>query len=181
MINITKLQERLQKEGFYAGHIDGGFGPLTMAAFLSWQRKQGNQVPQWVVNAAHDLGISEIHGDRDNPRIREFHSRTELGPQHDEVPWCASAVCSWLEEAGLRSTDSASARSYLQYGERLMLLKLGAICVFRRGTNPSQGHVGFCLLDDTDSILLLGGNQGNKVSAHVVGKHTFLEARWPRG
>lgn len=71
------------------------------------------------------------------------------------------------------------ARSYLKWGEALAEPRVGAIAVFSRGSNPAEGHVGFWLGETEDSIVLLGGNQGNAVSVARYAKARLLGLRWP--
>lgn len=73
--------------------------------------------------------------------------------------------------------DSAWARSYLNYGEKITKPKYGAVVVFSRGT--SSGHVAFYLDETKDSVLVLGGNQGNAVTKAWYPKSRLLGYRWP--
>ncbi|MDQ8697259.1 TIGR02594 family protein [Hyphomicrobium sp. LHD-15] len=100
------------------------------------------------------------------------------GPQFD-CAWCDAFCGACLERAGLRATRSLMARSYLKWGEAIAEPRIGAIAVFSRGTNPAEGHVGFWLGETEDSIVLLGGNQGNAVSVARYAKARLLGLRWP--
>jgi uncharacterized protein (TIGR02594 family) len=99
--------------------------------------------------------------------------------KNDEVAWCAAFCGACLERAGLASTRSLMARSYLKWGDALSEPRAGAIAVFSRGTNPAEGHVGFWLGETEDAVVLLGGNQGNAVSVARYAKSRLLALRWP--
>jgi uncharacterized protein (TIGR02594 family) len=134
----------------------------------------------WLVPALAELGQREHAGSADNPRIVRFYAQVGHAEiQHDEVAWCAAFVGAMLETAGVPSTRSLMARSYLTWGTALTTGRRGAIAVFRRGRDPSAGHVGFWLGESDDLIHLLGGNQGDAVSITTMAKADLLGLRWP--
>jgi uncharacterized protein (TIGR02594 family) len=120
----------------------------------------------WYEIAQHELGVTEVPGPGDNPRIVEYLKSTTLGSpdnRNDETPWC-SAFLNWcMEQAGIKGTNSAWARSWLNWGREPTDDEWGegVVVILERGAN--SGHVGF--LDDWDDnrVRLLGGNQGDKV------------------
>lgn len=126
-------------------------------------------------------GVDEVRGAEHNPRIVEYHQTTSLKATDDETPWCSSFVNWCIERAGIAGTRSAAARSWLRWGRSLADPLPGCIVVLRRGTNPSQGHVGFYVSGDGNRLLLLGGNQGNRVSISSYPKASLLSFRWPEG
>jgi uncharacterized protein (TIGR02594 family) len=142
--------------------------------------------PRWLAIARREICTREAAlGAGPNPRIVEYHQATSLRAQDDRTPWCA-AFASWvLEQAGVRSTRSAWAKSYLDWGSALDQPRVGAITVFHRGSGPptsrGTGHVGFLVEDRGDSIGLLGGNQGNHVNIKSYSKSRLLGYRWPPG
>ena len=121
----------------------------------------------WMPIARGKLGEAEIPGPAANPEILEYLATTTLdGPdkESDETPWC-SAFANWaVEEAGYPGTDSAWARSWLKWGQEANwdALRTGSIVVLKRGA--TSGHVGFLVDVNDEQVLLLGGNQGDKVS-----------------
>lgn len=134
----------------------------------------------WLQHAWREFGQGERPGTRENPRIVAFFR--EVGHRkvvRDEVPWCAAFCGACLERAGIASTRSLMARSYLAWGEALAEPRLGAIAVFARGSDPALGHVGFWLGETEDAVVLLGGNQSNKVSVTRYAKSRLLGLRWP--
>jgi uncharacterized protein (TIGR02594 family) len=136
-------------------------------------------VTPWMDWAQDEIGTAEIPGDRDNPRIVHYASFTKLGAPDDETPWCASFVCAALESTGWASTRSASARSYETYGRGLSVPEYGCIAVMSRG-KPGQGHVAFFTgFDDEGRLLLLGGNQRNRVCIVPYDRERAVAYRWP--
>ena len=137
--------------------------------------------PKWLSLARSEIGIHEVDGDHDNPRIIQFYKdagHPEI--RHESVAWCAAAACSWLERAGEHSPKTLSARDFMRWGKPLKTPKPGCICVFSRGDPRGwQGHVGFYVGEENGQILLLGGNQSDQVSIEHVSKARLLGYRWP--
>lgn len=131
----------------------------------------------WYGIAQKEKGVAEISGGKHNPRIIEYGKATTLEPSDDETPWCAIFVCWCLEKVGYKSTNSAWARDYLNYGIKLAKPQEGCIVVFSRGAN--SGHVGFFVSETEDHVLVLGGNQDNKVCTQFYPKSRVLGYRWP--
>lgn len=138
--------------------------------------------PAHYANAIGELlaGVNEIVGHEHNPRIVEYHATTTLAATNDEVPWCSSFVCWCVEQAGIASTRSARARSWLDWGLHGDAAR-GAIVVLSRGANPQSGHVGFFVEHDREQrFFLLGGNQSNAVTIESFPWTRVLDVRWPR-
>lgn len=125
-----------------------------------------------------ELNVAEISPGH-NPRILEYHSVTSLKAQDDETPWCASFVSWVLEREGIRSTKSARARSYTEWGKAIAKPEKGCIVVFSRGSNPTFGHVAFYSYESDTHVWVLGGNQGNRVSIAPYPKSRVLSYRIP--
>jgi len=130
-------------------------------------------------NAMKELGTAEIFGDTHNSRIVEYHAATRLRATSDEIAWCASFVNWCLKKASIDGTNSARARSFLTWGVAVSLeeAQRGDIVVLSRGTNPLFGHVGFFAGQEGKSVLVLGGNQSNKVSLSPYPLHRILSIR----
>ncbi|CAB4173770.1 TIGR02594, TIGR02594 family protein [uncultured Caudovirales phage] len=137
-------------------------------------------IPAWLEIALREMGVKEVPGAESNPRITQYASATTLAASSDEVPWCSSFACWCLEQAGIKSTRSAAARSWLDWGQVLEQPREGAIVVFRRGTPPS-GHVSFYVGPDADPAYCrcVGGNQGDMVKASRYPIADILGIRWP--
>jgi uncharacterized protein (TIGR02594 family) len=129
--------------------------------------------------AMKELGTAEIFGDTHNARIVEYHAATSLRATSDEVAWCASFVNWCLKKATIDGTNSARARSFLTWGVAVSLeeAERGDIIVLSRGTNVLFGHVGFFAGQEGKSVLVLGGNQSNKVSISPYPLHRILSIR----
>jgi uncharacterized protein (TIGR02594 family) len=138
------------------------------------------QPAPWLALALAELGQHEEPGDADNPRIVELFAKAgHPEVRHDEIAWCAAFVGAMLETAGVASTGSLLARSYLTWGAALQSGRPGAIAVFRRSGAPGAGHVAFWLSETADRVTVLGGNQGDAVSITSFAKADLLGLRWP--
>jgi uncharacterized protein (TIGR02594 family) len=129
--------------------------------------------PLWLAAARNKLGTHEIPGPRANEFIQQcLHSTTIGKPDNDsdETPWCSAFVNRILQMVGIKGTNSAWARSWLDWGREPTSENewLGAVVVLERGEN--SGHVGFLVdwEEETDEeegrVKLLGGNQSDSVS-----------------
>lgn len=135
----------------------------------------------WLKIAIKEKGIEEVPGPGDNPRIVEYLKSTSLGApdnRNDETPWCSAFVNWCVEQAGLKGTNSAWARSWLEWGREQDIGDswVGCICVLSRGDG---GHVGFLVAYNDDQVKLLGGNQGNAVSEAWFSMDRVLGYRVP--
>ncbi|HTQ33600.1 MAG TPA: TIGR02594 family protein [Stellaceae bacterium] len=126
----------------------------------------------WMTIARGELGVTEGN----NPRITEYFATTALGPQPDSVPWCAAFVNFCVTRSGNTGTNSALARSWLEWGSDSDFVP-GCVVVLARG-GPQTGHVGFYVgRDQNGAIQLLGGNQHNSVNISTFANATILGAR----
>ncbi|MFV0296829.1 MAG: TIGR02594 family protein [Hyphomicrobiaceae bacterium] len=145
---------------------------MTTAA-PSWQ-------PAWMPHAWAELGQHEIQGPHSNPRISDYirlvHHQADAD---DSTPWCAAYVGACLERAGIASSGSLLARSYLDWGTSAGNNAFGAIAVLSRGADPSQGHVGFLVGETADAVYLLGGNQSDAVGVARFDRARLLGLRLP--
>ncbi len=151
----------------------------TLGAMLA--KKAMLQNPRWLDIALSQLDVAEIPGLSHNDAIIAYHATTTLKSISDETAWCSSFVNWCMSKAGIKGTNSATARSWLKWGTETKP-KVGAVAVLSRGANPSNGHVGFYLGEGRRGrIILLGGNQGNKVSKQEFPANQVLGYRWPKG
>lgn len=153
---------------------DGYWHKVTYAQGTGWASGKylreeradvpGSQFP-WFAIAYAEVGTREVVGSGDHPRIVEYLQSTTLKAPHsanDETPWC-SAFANWcVEQAGYAGTDSAWARSWLNWGRRTDAPVAGCITVFER--DVSSGHVAFFVSRTGERIEVLGGNQSDAVS-----------------
>ena len=112
------------------------------------------------------VGVREVPGQQDDPRVLAMLRLDANWPEHDEVPWCSAFTnyVAWLLR--LPRSKSLRARSWLGVGTPVTEPRIGwDIAVLWRGSPDSpSGHVGFYAGHDGDQVLLLGGNQGDAVS-----------------
>ena len=121
----------------------------------------------WMAIARSKLGIHEIPGPKANAFIVECLASTTLGVpdnQSDETSWCSAFANRVMQLAGYDGTNSAWARSWLDWGREPADAEFGAGVVVVLARGPNSGHVGFLEDWDDDRVRLLGGNQGNAVS-----------------
>jgi len=161
--------------------------PLSTAnTFL--QGDNGNA--PWMVIACAELGIHELSTPgMDSERIIDYHSKTSLKAKTDEVPWCSSFVNWVMVSSGIRGTNNAAAKSWMDWGNKLEIQAYGAIVVIKKkgggsdaATGSSSGfHVAFFVEGTPTHIKLLGGNQGDKVkySSFPLSKYEVKAIRWP--
>lgn len=126
--------------------------------------------------AQKELGVREVAGVGDNPRIVEYLKATNLEQRylHDQTYWCA-AFANWVfDEAHLPKTNLASARSFLNWGQEIKDPKEGDLVVFKRGEG---GHVGFIHRLNTFTISTLGGNENDCVCIMDYPRYRVLSYR----
>jgi uncharacterized protein (TIGR02594 family) len=138
------------------------------------------KIPGWLELAYDELGETEELGPLTNPQIEKYFSFTKYPFRNDEDPWCAAFVTYCLENSGIKSTKSASAKSYLNWGHELEEPRLGCVVVLARGNDPRFGHVGFFIKEDSITVDVLGGNQKNSVCVMKFLKNKILSYRWPK-
>lgn len=137
------------------------------------------EIPSWLQTAESEMGTKEVPGSGDNPRVLEYHATTSLGARDDSVAWCSSFVNWCMKQNDIARTESASARSWLNWGTRLDQPRKGCVVVLKRGPSPANGHVGFYVGDGAGSIRVLGGNQSDQVKVSVFPSSMLLGYRWP--
>ncbi|MGA9581433.1 MAG: TIGR02594 family protein [Allosphingosinicella sp.] len=140
--------------------------------------------PPWYEFALQELAdrVAES-GSGDHPRILEYLatcSDLEEGEwERDSTPWCSAFVNWCLARAGIAGTDSGWARSWAEWGEPIDPPRVGAIAVWVRGRASADdpvvtGHVAFFAEDFGDSLLVLGGNQSDRVCLKAYPKRGYL-------
>jgi uncharacterized protein (TIGR02594 family) len=119
----------------------------------------------WLAIAYAELGVKEVTGSGDNPRIVQYLRSTNLSApfrNNDETAWC-SGFANWcVEQAGFAGTDSAAAISWGLWGKETSSPGAGDVVVFNWGNG--HGHVGFFVGFSGTSVQVLGGNQSDAVT-----------------
>jgi uncharacterized protein (TIGR02594 family) len=120
------------------------------------------------------LGLKEVKGAVDNPQVMAMLKLDNDWPQNDETPWCSAFVnyIAWLLR--LPRSKDLRARSWINTGIPVGIDKaevgFDIVVLTRAGDNSgpdvikAPGHVGFFAGRNKDSVLILGGNQGDQVS-----------------
>src|SRR5262245_33777532 len=137
----------------------------------------------WMVIARSLEGEAEISGSVDNPRILEmFKVAGHPEIKDDETAWCAAFVGACLRLSGFQPTFSLLASSYAKFGDDLgQSPRTGAIVVLNPGVAGigGAGRVGFFVREEGGNIVMLGGNQSNKVKESRFPKAALRSFRWP--
>jgi uncharacterized protein (TIGR02594 family) len=143
--------------------------------------KKQTDGPVWLDVARKHLGTREVKGGKHNPVILKWWAAIRAPFTDDETPWCAAFVGGVLEEAGIRSSRSAAARSYSKFGKELTVPAVGCIVVFWRGSPSGPfGHVGFLVGEDrAGNLMILGGNQADEVNIRAFPRSRVVAYRWP--
>lgn len=95
--------------------------------------------------------------------------------------WCAAFVNWCLKQAGAAHLGYATAASWLRFGTPLPAPVYGCVTIIppARNTGSTTGHVAFFTGTKGKHILLVGGNQGDKVSRMEAQADRVLGYRWP--
>ena len=166
---------------------DGIAGPLTLAALEGAAPPLASPLASlalpWLLEAQRCIGITEATGPANNPLIIGWGARLRINYAADEIPWCglfvAHCIGSQLPVEPLPASP-LGARNWARFGVNCAVPQPGAVMVFwRRSMASGLGHVAFYVGEDQAAYHVLGGNQGDKVSAMRMAKNRFLAARWP--
>lgn len=137
-------------------------------------QKYLEEVMRWI-------GTKEVKGEVSNPDIVKFASYTSLKATKDEVPWCSSFANFIVQTCGDKGTNSAAAKSWLDWGKVKTEPSAGDIVVLDRkdANNPNAAHVTFYVCEGTEpnTILCIGGNQGDMVRPSEYSKSKVLGYR----
>ncbi len=151
--------------------------------FLELVVPNSNEEFPWMPIALAEIGVKEVPEEGDNPRIVQYLRTTDLDNReasNDETAWCSAFANFCVERAGYEGTDSASARSWLNWGQRLDTPRRGCIVVFKRDPDPNAGHVSFYISENAADIQVFGGNQDDEVKIKDYPKARLLGYRIPR-
>jgi uncharacterized protein (TIGR02594 family) len=115
---------------------------------------------------------------------RELQEFLDVDPV--KIDWCAAFVNAVLRELSIPGSDTVSewpltARSFLQWGQRVREPQVGDIVIFPRGTESWQGHVGFYYGTEYRNgrrfYQILGGNQSNAVTIQLFPARSAISIR----
>lgn len=165
---MNAVDSALQRQGLLTAPPAA---PAAAAAAAVTPATPGAAIPRHLAIARGEFGVHEIRGAANNPRVVEYHQATSLKATNDETSWCSAFVNWTMQGAGVPGTNSAAARSWLQWGQAVPRdaahVKPGDVIVFPRGNNPAQGHVAIVSeVLDNGMVRVIGGNQGVRGEAY---------------
>ena len=117
----------------------------------------------WMVLAKREIGVAEVPGEGNNPRVIWYHSFCTLKATYDSISWCSAFANAMTLSGGVGGTRSAAALDWINkhYGLELKYAMYGCLSIWDWGNG--HGHVGFVLESDDDKgLYILGGNQLNR-------------------
>lgn len=138
-----------------------------------------NNEPLWLPVARSLVGVGEIPGKETSPVIRQWLISLGAWWTDDETPWCGVFVAHCLRMAGVTGLPKHyyRARAWLEWGTVLPVPAPGCLVVFGR---QGGGHVGFVdAVDSAGRLLVVGGNQKNKVGIDPFERDRVLGYRYP--
>lgn len=133
----------------------------------------------WLTWLRANIGEAEVTGQpmTDFDKMVFGHTNCPT-PGNVELPACAATLCAALELSGYKSTHSAAAVSYRDYGLQSQL-KRGAIVVFRWADGSNHVSVVDQDFPYGQMIVCTGGNQGHKVCSAGLPQSNIIATRWP--
>ncbi len=166
--------------------MEEGDGTISVIAVMPDETPEiefpatGSNEFAWMNIARAEMGVKEVLGTANNPRVEEYHATTSGNSDADSIPWCSSFVNFCITEAKLTGTNSRRARSWANWGRDAGVLTVGCIVVLSRTNDPAKGHVGFFVgMDGSKRIHLLGGNQSNAVNISSFDAARLVAQRLP--
>lgn len=131
-----------------------------------------------LAEAVKDLGVNEK-----NNKSQIMQYQKDIGYTIKSIDaWCAAFVGSKLEKAGFKSTNSPSAKSYLNYGTAADMKKplQGGMVGLVKRKGGSGYHVDIIEKDNGDgTVTTIDGNWGNGVKRVTRKKSDFASVRVP--
>ena len=136
--------------------------------------------PTWLTEAKKHIGVTEITGPKTNAVIASWLHRLKAWWNDDETPWCGVFVAACMQVCGFTlPANWMRARAWADWGTRISHPALGCIVVFER---QGGGHVGFVVGIAPDGrLMVLGGNQRNRVWVDAFERSRVLAYIWPIG
>lgn len=118
------------------------------------------------------VGLKEVQGTTANPAILKMLRLDNKWPKDDAVPWCSAFINYICWQLHLPRSKSLAARSWLGVGTPIPFSSARPgfdVVILNRGgsplpSEPGPGHVGFYAGTEERFVIILGGNQGDKVS-----------------
>jgi uncharacterized protein (TIGR02594 family) len=136
------------------------------------------RIAPWMKNAMNEIGQKEIPGQKNNPRVMEYHKAAgsySTGDSGKYDAWCAGFVSWIMKQHGCTPPKKAMrALSWKDFGKAVKNPIFGAIGIKER---RGGGHVSFVVGQSRDRkfLYMLGGNQNNEVNISQYKKSTWLK------
>jgi uncharacterized protein (TIGR02594 family) len=136
--------------------------------------------PAWLAEARKYIGLTEFPGASHNQTIMRWLDQLSAWWRDDETPWCGVFVAHCMQATGqVVPKYWMRAKAWAEWGEELPSPVLGCVVVFER---KGGGHVGFVVgRARSGNLMVLGGNQGNKVSIAEFARDRVVGYYWPPG
>jgi uncharacterized protein (TIGR02594 family) len=130
-------------------------------------------------------GFVGLEENKDRTKLMNLFKAQDINFDPAAQPWCAIFItmCERMAgNTGIKNKDNpAWARNYLNYGTKISeeMADPGDIVILKRG--PSSGHVAYLVDwdDENRTVILLGGNQGDKVCIRAFPQAAILGIRRP--
>lgn len=133
--------------------------------------------PPWLTHARKDIGLREIPGKVNAPRIVNMLKLLRYPFSDDETAWCGTAMAAWFTEVGIAPPLQAyRAANWRDWGVPCQI-QVGSVCVKSRdGGNHVFMAVG---ITPNGKVKGLGANQSNMVSIVDFAREVIDAVRWP--
>lgn len=138
--------------------------------------------------AGRFVGVKEVAGTASNPMVLGMLRLDAEWPTGDDVPWCSAFTnyIAWLLR--LPRSKSLAARSWLTVGHAVNLADAEPgfdVVILTRGAGEqpgpevlrAAGHVGFYAGRENGRVLVLGGNQADRVCVESFPESRVLGVR----
>lgn len=111
--------------------------------------------------------------------LSDFMAKAGLNLNPASTAWCSGFANAVMHELGIKGTNSLVARSWLEWGNKVDLedAQPGDVVVFKRGNSTWQGHVAFFVKRQGSNVIVMGGNQSNKVNEQAYPISSILGVR----
>ena len=176
-------RKKLRVRARIGSHDNITLGKLTGKKYLlvdKLEMTMPSKPPKWLTIALAENGVRRKSGEGSCKRIEEYHQSIGRIDLSDKVPWCSSFLNWCIKAAGRHGTNSAAARSWLNWGQALEYPRFGCVVILWRISLGSKfGHVGFFVCESETQVCLFGGNQRGMVCKRWYSKRRILGYRWP--
>jgi uncharacterized protein (TIGR02594 family) len=170
--------------------------------YLSVVQQRSGGRPSYLLDGIAREGMGEALA-RKNTTIVKYFDGVKTDPERDPkkkgrswdvapvnearagdwrvTAWCAAFVSWCLKQSGAPSLGYATADAWLRFGTPLPTPVYGCVAIIppSASTGSTTGHVAFYEKSTAQAIVLIGGNQGDKVSRMEAQANRVLGYRWP--